>query len=179
MKRIIAIMAAAVLLLSLAACGSGKTESAASAQTAGMANPWSEAGSADEAAQGAGVGSFQLPENGTETSGGQVDFTYYQYMEGLAEADGAIGAAELTVRKGLKKDGEDVSGDYTEYAFQWTQEAGGLQISCSGNEDGKTMKAIWTSGDNSYCFLVRGQGDLYETYGIDADAVEALVTAIQ
>ena len=200
-----ALLLAAVMVLALAACGSGSAAPASSAASAveapasaassenaasepsaeesntgnGLANPWTDVETAEEAAEGAGVGYFQVMENGTETSGGQVSFSAFRFMEGLAEAVGGIGSAELTVRKGLKQDSTDVSGDYTEYACSWTQDVDVWQVTCYGNEDGKAMKAIWTSDNFSYSIMVRGQGDFYETYGVDADAVEALVLAIQ
>jgi hypothetical protein len=145
----------------------------------GMANPWSDAETAEEAADGAGVGYFLVPENGTEAVGGRIDWFGFRYMDRLAEADGAVGAAELTVRKGLKQDSEDVSGDYTEYAYTWTQEADGWEVTCYGNEEGRMMKAVWLSDNFSYSVTVRGQGDLYTVYGLGADDVVALVTAIQ
>ena len=43
----------------------------------------------------------------------------------------------------------------------------------------KTMKAIWISDNFSYSILVRGQGDLFDTFGLDADVIAALVAAIQ
>ena len=178
MKKLMMIALAAAMALTLAACGSGGSEPEAE-ETEGMANPWTEVETPEEAAEGAGVGYFQVPEEGTETSGGPVNWFCFQYMEGIAEADGAIGAAELTVRKGLKQDSTDVSGDYTEYAYTWTQEADGWQITCFGNEEGRMMKAIWLSDNFSYSITVRGQGDLYNTYGLGADDVVALVTAIQ
>ncbi|MBR2570893.1 MAG: hypothetical protein IKE30_02000, partial [Clostridia bacterium] len=95
------------------------------AESVGMANPWTEVKTAEEAADGAGVGYFTVPEENTETTGGPVNWYGFQYMKGIAEADGAIGAAELTVRKGLKQDTEDVSGDCTEYALEWTVESDG------------------------------------------------------
>lgn len=145
----------------------------------GMVNPWSVVDTADEAAEGAGVGYFMVPEDGTETTGGSVNWYGFECMEGLAEANGSIGTADLTVRKGLKQDSEDVSGDYTEYAFSWTQETDDWEVSCFGNEEGKAMKIIWLSDNFSYSIMVRGQGDLYDTYGIDEEAVSALVAAIQ
>ena len=169
------ILVTAALALALLLCGAAFSEEA----LVGMPNPWSDVETAQAAADGAGVGYFMLPEENLQTSGGQVNWFGFRCMMGLAQADGAIGAAELTVRKGLKQDGEDVSGDYSAYAFQWTQEADGWQVSCFGNEEGRTMKAIWVSDNFSYCILVRGQGDYYDTYGLDAEAIGALVAAIQ
>ena len=145
----------------------------------GMANPWTEVETAEAAADGAGVGYFMVPEENMETSVGPVNWYGFSCMEGIAEADGAIGVAELTVRKGLKQDGEDVSGDYTEYASTWTVEADGWQVTCFGNEAGRAMKAIWLSDNFSYSIMVRGQGDVYYTYGLDEEIIDALVSAIQ
>ena len=156
------------------------SESGTSEESAdGMANPWSEVQTAEDAAEGAGVGYFLLPENGTEMDGGRVDWSGFQYMEHLAEADGYIGTAELTVRKGLKQESDDVSGDYTEYLFEWEQEAGDFTARCFGNEEGKMMKAVWLSDNFSYSIMVRGQGDIYDTYGIGEEDVVALISAIQ
>ena len=145
----------------------------------GMPNPWADAATAEEAAEGAGVGYFLVPEGGTEIVGGRIDFGAFRYMNGLAEADGWVGAAELTVRKGLKQDSADVSGDYTDYAYTWTVEADGWEVTCFGNEEGRMMKAIWLSDNFSYSITVRGQGDYYLSYGLGAEDVVALVTAIQ
>ncbi|MBR5367608.1 MAG: hypothetical protein IK132_15295 [Clostridia bacterium] len=177
MKKILVLLLAAILLLTMAACGAKEKEEEDSGE--GSINPWKEAESAEKAADGAGVGYFMVPENGTETSGGPIDILRFQYMKGIAEADGAIGTADLTIRKGLKQDSEDVSGDYTAYPYAWTQEVDGWEVYCLGNEDGKMMKAIWLSDNFSYSIVIRGQGDLAESYGVDADAVAALVSGIQ
>ena len=190
MKKVFTLILAACVILafSLSVIGAGIAEDGvpemqespdASSESSGMANPWTDVETADEAAQGAGVGYFLVPEENMDTTGGQVNWFGFQYMTGIAEADGGIGAAELTVRKGLKQDSEDVSGDYTEYAFAWTQETDDWQVSCFGNEEGRTMKAIWVSDNFSYSIMIRGQGDFYDTYGVDAEAITALVTAIQ
>ena len=150
-----------------------------------MPNPWTEADSAEAAAGGAGVGYFKLPEAGAEVVGGPIGWDNYRYTDLLAEANGYVGAAELTVRKGVNRpdhevsyDTSDVSGDYTAYAYDWTIEAGGWQIRCFGNEEGRAMKAIWSSDNFSYCILVRGQGDLRDTYGLGSDDIASLVDAI-
>ena len=110
----------------------------------------------------------------------------YRYMDLLAEADGYVGAAGLTVRKGVKSpdhepgyDTADVSGDYTDYKYNWDLEASGWDVKCFGNEDGRTMKAIWLSDNFSYSIAVRGQGDIYDTYGLGNGDIAALVEAIE
>ncbi|MBR2677040.1 MAG: hypothetical protein IKE28_09040 [Solobacterium sp.] len=181
MKKFIALTAAALIAVSLAACAKKTEETPAETteQTAGMPNPWSDADSAQAAAEGAEVGYFEVPEDGAETSGGPVHWDEYRYMEHLAEARGGIGTAELIVRKGLKQESDDESGDYNEYKYSWTQEAGDWTVNCWGNEEGKMMKATWLSDNFSYSITVRGSGDLHDTYGIDSDAVKTLVNAIQ
>ena len=169
-------------LLAVMICGAAFAEEETEAEAPemiGMENPWTECETAEEAADGAGVGYFIVPDDDTETSGGPVGWYAFRWMEGIAEAEGGIGSAELVVRKGLNQDYEDVSGDYTEYAFEWTVETELWTVNCFGNEEGRAMKAIWLSDNFSYSIFVRGQGDLYDTYGIDEEAVKTLVDIIQ
>ncbi len=182
MKKIIAFALAAVLLLAIAACGNKTAEKEpepSEEPIANMVNPWSDVADAAAAAEGAGVGYFEVPEDGAQTDGGPLNWYVFRCMKGLAEARGAIGTADLTVRKGLKQNGEDVSGDYTEYKYEWTQDVGGTSVKCSGNEEGRTMRALWTSDNFSYCVLVRGQGDLHDTYGLDEATTAQLVSEVQ
>ena len=193
MQRNMLIAAALTMALTLTACASNsqdtaKTDAAETGETTNLANPWTSVETAQEAAEGAGVGYFEVPEDGTQSSIGPINWYGYQYMEYLAEADGAIGAAELTVRKGINAerapedvsyDGNDVSGDYTEYAYTWDMNVDDWKVTCFGNEDGKTMKAIWKSDNFSYSIMVRGQGDLYDTFGLGSDDTAAIVKAVQ
>lgn len=186
MKKFMMTAISLLLAFTLAACGSktgsaseSGNESNGSSSSAGMANPWTDVETPEEAADGAGVGYFIVPESGTETSGGPIYWDAFRYMTGLAEAQGGIGAADFTARKGLKQDSTDVSGDYNEYKYSWKVEAEDFTADCWGNEEGKTMKAVWLSDNFSYSFTVRGQGDIHDTYGIDNDAVVQLVNTIQ
>ena len=165
---------------------SAGAESSSSTAEVDMPNPWSEAKTAAEAAEGAGVGYLTLPENGLEIDGGRIDLAEFRYMDLLAEADGYVGAAELTVRKGVNNpadevayDTADVSGDYTDYKHSWEIEAADWKVKCSGNEEGKVMKAVWQSDNFSYAIMVRGQGDIRDTYGLGNDDIAALVGAIE
>ena len=108
-----------------------------------------------------------------------MDFYAYKAMKEVAEADGTIGAASIVVRKGLKQNTEDVSGDNTAYKLNWTQNVGDWQVKCFGNEEGKAMKTIWTSNNFAYSIVIRGQGSETETYGVNGETVEMLVNAIQ
>ncbi len=146
----------------------------------GMANPWTDTDSADTAAQGAEVGYFMVPESKATYNDHLVYITEFRYMEHLAEARGSIGAAELTIRKGLKQESDDVSGDYNTYAYNWTfNTEDGFVVNCYGNEKGKTMKAVWLSDNFSYSVNVMGQGDESDTYGLDDETMHLLVEDIQ
>ncbi|MBQ7566155.1 MAG: hypothetical protein IJT18_03465 [Oscillospiraceae bacterium] len=168
MKKIIAIALAVVLALALAACGEV-------VDGPGMVNPWTDVKTAQDAADGAGVGYFKLPAENTETPIGPVNWTAFRCMKGIAEADGFVGVPELTIRKGLKQDTKDVSGDYNEYKFTWTEDVGDWQVTCSGNTEGRAAKAIWLSDNFSYSIMVRGQGSEAETFGLDRDTLTILV----
>ena len=189
MKRIFAVTASLLLVLSLGACATAPsaTESTSTEEEQSeLANPWTAAQSPTEAAEGAGVGYFDLPEDGTVLDeGGPINWDEYKYTKLLAEADGSVGSAELVVRKGVKRPAEevsydttDVSGDYTEYAHTWEIEADGWTVTCFGNEESLAMKAIWMSDNFSYSIMVRGQGDLNDTYGLGEADIATLVGSI-
>ena len=198
MKKMMMFALTAILTLGLAACGSKPASQSASqsapepapeatpanagnesSNSETIGNPWTDVKTPEEAADGAGVGYFTVPEDKTETPRGPIFWNTFRCMKGVAEAQGSIGAASLTVRKGLKQDSTDVSGDYTEYKHSWTQKADDWDVSCYGNEEGSAMKMTWLSDNFSYSIMVRGQGDYYTTYGLCEEDVIALVTAIQ
>ena len=179
MKKLLALTLAALMALALTACGAAEepAEEEQEPAYAGMANPWSDVETPQEAAEGAGVGSFQVPESGTETTAGALEWSAFRCMEGIAEADGTLGEADLTVRKGLSQD--DISGDYREYAAAWTQDVGCLEVLCSGPEEGRASKVTWTDGEYSYSIGLRDLEDLDADCWMDEDAVETLVSAIR
>lgn len=143
----------------------------------GMANPWSDVASAEEAAKVAGIDSFTVPGDDVNISL-QTKFGWtFRAMKGIAQADGNVGAAEITIRKGTHDKSGDISGDYNAYAHSWTVDADGAQVKCSGNVEGATMKAIWTVGDYDYSIFVRGQGGESDNFGLNDDDLKAIVKA--
>ena len=177
-KRMISLFGILAVVATLVLSGCNESAEVAS-ESVGIPNPWTEDENAEAAAQAAVVGYFDLPENGTEYEGGRLDWMTFRHMDSLAEAEGNIGAAEIVVRKGLKQNSDDVSGDYTEYAHEWTQEVDYFTVKCYGQEESKTMKAIWLSNNFSYSIIIRGQGDDAKTYGISDSDIDSLVRAIQ
>ena len=147
----------------------------------GMANPWSDVDSAEAAAEGAGLDTFMVPDGEAEISLGEVKVTQYRCMKGMAEAVVEFPAVEMTIRKG-DKSGEmaegDISGDYSEYKYDWTQNIKGLEVKCFGNRDGEATKTIWSVDDMDYSITVQGLGG-DEDYGLLADDLNSLINGIQ
>ena len=177
-KAIVAVASAAVLALALAGCGSQGAASSASSSSAdgevGMANPWTDAATAEEAAQGAGFGAFSVPVDVAISLGTPVSVEY-SYMEGIAEADLDYGAAMLRVRKS-DVPSEDISGDYNTYANAWTQDVNGIDVACEGAAEGAAQKTTWTTGGCSYSIGAIALGG-NDDFGISADDLAALVIA--
>lgn len=146
----------------------------------GMENPWHEAATAEEAAEGAGLDSFSAAE-GVEISLGEIKVDKYRYMDGMAEAVVEFPAVEMTIRKGradLAVDDMGISGDYNEYAHDWTQSVKGLEIHCFGNEEGRATRTIWQVDDTCWSIVVQGLGG-DENYGLSADDLNSIINAMQ
>ncbi|MBQ6314013.1 MAG: hypothetical protein IJI11_00250 [Mogibacterium sp.] len=148
--------------------------------TAGMINPWQTADTLAAAAEGAGLDGFDIAE-GSQISLGEIKAEEYRYMDGLAEAHIPVAAVEMTIRKGTAMAAGpegDVSGDYNEYKFNWTQNIKGLEVQCYGNREGEATKTIWTSGDYCYAILAYGAGG-DDDFGLSADDLNSLINGIQ
>ena len=96
------------------------------------ANPWTAAATAEEAAAGAGLDVFEVPD-GVNTGLGPVAPLSFGYREGVAEADISAGAVEMRARKGLTSVYEDVSFDENAYNYEWSREIGSTVVKCCGN----------------------------------------------
>lgn len=191
MSKIIGLLMAVMMVLSLAACAKENApeepaedpaieeEASEEEEAVGMPNPWSDVDSAKAAAEGAGIDLFE-PAEGVEISLGKVEVEQYRCMDGIAEARIPIAAVDMTIRKGKMSaatDG-DISGDYGEYAHEWTQNIKGLEVKCYGNRKGESTRTIWTVDDYAYSIVAYGAGG-DDDYGLDADDLNSLINAIQ
>ena len=146
----------------------------------GMANPWSDVDSAEAAAQGAGLDLFDVPDGEAVISLGDVNVSQYRCMDGIAEAVVDFPAVQMTIRKGnasLAADG-DISGDYNEYTYSWTQNIKGLEVTCFGNREGEATKTIWQIEDTCYSITAYGLGGDTD-YGLSPDDLNSLINGIQ
>ena len=89
MKKALALVFVSILALALAGCSSGGSSSSSTASSesseVGMPNPWTEVDSAQAAAEGAGIESFEVADN---LGLSDLDFVSVSYrcMDGIAEA---------------------------------------------------------------------------------------------
>ena len=188
-KKLLLILTAMAVLLAFAGCGK-KEETAAPAEeteaaeegteeaeaNVGMANPWTDYATGEEAAQAAGIEPLEIPE--AEIFLGPVVPTAFRSMESLVECDVEFPASMLTIRKGAGFEDGDCSGDYNTYANEWTVDVNGIEVKCYGNDEGRSTKTIWTSGDYAYSISALGLGG-DENFGIDEEAVTTLVGGIK
>lgn len=147
--------------------------------SASMANPWKSADSLEAAAKGAGLEFFTFVD-GMELSIGPVNADSYRYMDGLAEMHAPVGAVDLTIRKGTSANAADgdISGDYNEYAHEWTQNIKGLVVNCYGNREGEATKIIWSVDDMCFAILAYGAGG-DDDFGLSPDDINSLINGLQ
>ena len=198
MKKFAALVAVAVLAMVLAGCASSASSSAASGSSSagsseaastsgesstassseasvGMPNPWSDAATAQEAGEGAGFADgFTVPDQLPVGDIEWIDVTY-KYMTGMAQADYEAGAVAGCVRKGQGVSGQEFTGDYNVYEHTWTVEADGIEVTCSGHEEGKTNLGEWSADGYSYAVYMEGLGG--ENVGVtDAEMVNVVAS---
>lgn len=154
-----------------------ESTAAAAEENTGLANPWSDVGSAEEAAKGAGIDSFVIAEDPGLDLGELFERTY-RCMDGIAEARLEYPASALTVRKGTIAEEGDISGDYTEYANTWTQDVNGIEVTCFGNREGDATKSIWTVDNMYFSIVAEGLGG-DQDFGLNAERLTAMVSSIQ
>lgn len=140
---------------------------------------WTEAATAEEAAQGAGLDSL-ADLNGVKISLGELGTmgsVTYRYMDGVVQIFCPAAAVEMSAIKGKVPAGDgDVSFDSTAYAHEWTQDVDGQEVKCFGNREGEATKTIWTAGDYNYAVLAYGAGG-DDDFGLRAEDVATMVNA--
>ncbi|MBR4743879.1 MAG: hypothetical protein IK082_06790 [Oscillospiraceae bacterium] len=168
MKKTIAILLAALLMLSAAACSQKTADGGDTPDDPGnvqIPNPWVDCATLDEAAKLAGFdiaipGSFEgYPE--TVIQAMEKSMIQVMYFDGDPAAESS---SMVMVRKGTG-DG-DISGDYNEYPETETVQMHGADVTLRGDK-GLVCSAIWTWG--GYSFAINADK------GLSRDAVSAAV----
>jgi hypothetical protein len=143
---------------------------------------WTQAATAQEACEGAGLDSL-ADLNGTKTTLGVLgemgDITY-RYMDGVVQTFCPAAAVEMSFIKGRIPSGTDgdVSLDNTPYKYEWTQDVDGQEVKCFGNREGEATKTIWSAGDYNYAVVAYGAGG-DDDFGLCAEDVATMVNAVK
>ena len=160
---------------------SENADTAAPEETAlGGHTNWTQAATAEEACEGAGLDTL-ADLNGTKTTLGvlgEMGQITYRYMDGMVQTFCPAAAVEMSVIKGRIPSGidGDVSMDSEPYKYEWTQDVDGQEVKCFGNRDGEATKTIWTAGDYNYAILAYGAGG-DDDFGLRAEDVATMVNA--
>ena len=181
---LVSTVATFALMVVLAACSAGGTaeepasEPESDEPEVGMANPWSDVATAEEAGAGAFGDTFEVPET---LSIGDIPWqpATFRYMDGIAEADYEGGAVEAWVRKGKDVSCEMLHGVYEDPAqpwHTWTVDVNGTEVSCLGYEQDVANVMEWTDGTYNFSVFVTGLGG--ENYGVVGDDIAETVSSI-
>ena len=138
----------------------------------GMANPWTDTATLEEAVKGAGLESFVLPQVYSCFADSHSE-GLFRYMDGLVEVILDDVDNRLVLRKGLGS--EDISGDYNMYPEEWDINWKGLNIHCRG-EKGNVRTACWFF--NGCAYSLSFNADALGMPGLSEDSVCSLVNQI-
>lgn len=169
MRKIIFGILEAVMVLSLAACGTGSASSQ-------MPNPFTDHSSMAEAEQAAGF-SLTVPD--------KIDGFSDRIIRTLKNEDGtsmieviycneqdqsSTKEDEIRIRK--ENGTDDISGDYTDYSENSVITVNEIPVSVKGDNGGIRL-ATWHSGDYSYSV------GFYTGSGVSSEELEDYVSFIQ
>lgn len=175
-KTIVAAAAAVLLALGLVACGTGNdaadtddvgSDASSSEDAAQIANPWSEVETLDDAANATGF-TMAAPDALDGYAGRTIQVMDNAMIE-VIYGDADDGAAPLIYVRKSVSEGEDISGDYNEYAESGTLDVDGIRVEVRG-EGGLWYVATWSSGGSSF--------SISSTGGLDEATLAALVRQV-
>lgn len=177
MKRMLMMALGTMMAISLAACGGGYQAEGAKTtaketsvettaeetmmDTAGIANPFEDCESLEQAEKAAGF-KLSLPDS----LEGELIFRAINGK--MIEVICRNGENEVRIRKSTGSD--DISGDYNRYAEEQTVVLGKIQVTEKG-DNGKINTATWTDGD--YAYAVSADA------GMESGELEQMIQAIQ
>ena len=135
-------------------------------------NDWTTAVDLDAAVSISGV-SFTAP-SGAVLPAGTSATPSFRAKTGTLEANYSD-TNSLIIRKSTLTGGNDLVGDYTNYAGTWTIPVGALTVNCRG--DGTTINAATCDLPSGYLSISYNMGK--EGSGLNADQITSLINAIQ
>ena len=200
MKKLVAMAALLALALALTGCvtqvtkeskpslsANEATASASSASSSAKASSsasssatikWTSAKTADEAAKGAGIDLFAVPDSIVI-----ADITFsaptFYYTEHVAQATYEVsGTAKLVVRKAEGAHTAPLTdSDKSSFAQSWKNNYEGFEVTCYGDKQGEASICLWNDGTKEYGVEIAGHGSNKVT--MDAEDVDDIVKAIK
>ena len=148
MKKILLLITILILAFAFTACGGeANTEANNEEVNNEIASPWIDCANLDEAAQVAGfdIDAPKRIDGYPKTFIQAMENEMIQVFYSDKDLEDETSAAVL-IRKGF---GDDISGDYNEYAENKTVEMHGISVNLSGN-DGLIYKAFWQQDGFAY-----------------------------
>ena len=138
---------------------------------------WTSASSASDAASKAGLSSFDVMDSVTV---GGVTFSQpaFSATKGAAEARYMADGKTLYIRSS-DSNSTSLLTDYNEgdFAYRWTQNHKGLEITCFGDTDGAAQVIAWSVANQPFAITYQGQGGTTAT--LAPDDITSLVSGIQ
>lgn len=141
------------------------------------ADVWTDAPSAGEAAQAAGVDSFDVVDSVTMGSN-TYDNPKFSYTQGAVQAVYDAAASGVIVRKTDAAHASLVTDrDLGDFDLSWTQDANGIEVKCFGAAQDAATVIEWSVGTDSFGATFQGYGG--EEMTMTPDDITALVAGIQ
>ena len=189
-KKALAVMTTLILAFALTGCVTqvtkeSKPSTSASDISASSSNAsssssttWTQAPSAADAAKGAGISGFNVPDR---TVIADFVFTHptFGYAEHVAQATYEVpNAAKLIVRKAEGSHSASVTDrDKSEFSESWKNTYEGFEVTSYGPKQGTAVICLWNDGTKEYGVTIEGQNGKDVT--MDAEDIDDIVKAVK
>ena len=183
MKRVATIAMAMALVLALSGCAasassksSSATMSASDASASASAASWTSVISAAEAAKGAGLTSFSMPDR---TVIADIVFTNpaYSYTTGVAQAKYDNGASLIIRKDDGSHSAQLTDSDVSKLTATWTKTYEGVEVTCYGVARGAATYITWKTNAGEYGVTLQSADS--KELAMDEEDIADIVRAIK
>ena len=183
MKRVATIAMAMALVLALSGCAasassksSSATMSASDVNASASAASWTNVISAAEAAKGAGLTSFSMPDR---TVIADIVFTNpaYSYTTGVAQAKYDNGASLIIRKDDGSHSAQLTDSDVSKLTATWTKTYEGVEVTCHGVARGAATYITWKTNAGEYGVTLQSTDS--KELAMDEEDIADIVRAIK
>ena len=183
MKRVATIAMAMALVLALSGCAasassksSSATMSASDVNASASAASWTNVISAAEAAKGAGLTSFSMPDR---TVIADIVFTNpaYSYTTGVAQAKYDNGASLIIRKDDGSHSAQLTDSDVSKLTATWTKTYEGVEVTCHGVARGAATYITWKADAGEYGVTLQSADS--KELAMDEEDIADIVRAIK